>query len=91
MLKLTLGEVDPILDKLYINDTLNRLMIPSLKNWRRAKVNERDFLFFLNSQFDFSKQVWKSGLFKIQEKDWAKSDTVEYKFPILGMVQNHRF
>ena len=91
MLKLTLVEVDPILDKLYINDTINRLMIPSSKNWRRVKVNERDFVFFLNSQFNFQSQVWKSGLLKIKENDWAKSDTVEYKFPILVMVRNYRF
>ena len=90
MLKLTLVEVDPILDKLYINDTINRLMIPSSKNWR-VKANERDFVFFLNSQFNFQSQVWKSGFFKIKEKDWVKSDTVEYKYPILVMVRNYRF
>ena len=49
---------------------------------RGGDTDERKFLFFLNSQFDFSNQVWKSGLFKIPDSDW--DDVPEYKYPILG-------
>ena len=82
--KLTLILVHPIVDEIYINNTINRSKIPSFETfYRREKINERDVVFFLNSQYDFKKQVWKSGFFKIQEKDWAVSDTAEYKYPIL--------
>ena len=71
---------------MYINDTINRskIRIPLFDTWKRTRANERDVLFFLNTQFDFKKQGWTSGFFKIHEKDWAVSDTAEYKYPILG-------
>ena len=74
----------PIIDKIYINDTIDRSKIPLFESfYRREKINERDVVFFLNAHFDFKRQVWKSGFFKIQEKDWAVSGTDEYKYPIL--------
>ena len=86
MVELTLGEVDHIVDYLYINGTLDTSKIPGFEQGRRRqKNNDRDINFFLNSDFDFEKQIWKSGFFKIQEKDWAIADTQEYKYPILGM------
>ena len=84
VLKLTLEEVDPVLEQLYINDTIKRSLIPLAENWRRVNTSERNFRFFLNSQFDFSKKIWMSGLFNLKTNDWAMSDTDEYKFPILG-------
>lgn len=86
MLELTLGEVDYIVDHLFINDTLDTSKIPEFEQGRRRrKTNDRDIDFFLNSDFDFEKQIWKSGFFKIHEKDWAISDTREYRYPILGI------
>ena len=88
VLKLTLEEVDPVLEQLYISDTIKRSLIPLAENWRRVNISERNFRFFLNSQFDFSKKIWRSGLFNLKKKDWAMSDTDEYKFPILGGGSN---
>lgn len=81
---MTLGAVDYIVDNLFINDTLDRSKIPAFEQGRRRKVNDRDIEFFLNYDFDFKTQIWKSGFFKIQEKDWAQSTTTEYKYPNLG-------
>ena len=81
---MTLGEVDSILDHLFINDTLDRSKIPGSDQGRRMNGNDRDIEFFLNSDFDFQKQIWRSGFFKIQEKDWAIAKTPAYKYPILG-------
>ena len=84
--KLTLLKVGHILDEIYINDTINRskIKIPLFDTWKQIRDNERDVIFFLNSQFEFKNQGWTSGFFKIQEKDWAVSETAEYKYPILG-------
>ena len=71
-----------MIEKLYhSNGTIKRSKIPMMKK-RGGDTDERKFLFFLNSQFDFSNQVWKSGLFKIPDSDW--DDVPEYKYPILG-------
>ena len=78
-------EVDPILDQLFINDTINRSRFPIFqKDRRRLKTIEKDINFFLNAHYDFKKQIWKSGFFKIQETDWEITDTAEYKYPNLG-------
>ena len=83
--KWPLFEVDPILDQLFINDTINRSRFPIFqKDGRRLKKVEKDINFFLNTHFDFKKQIWKSGFFKIQETDWEITDTSEYKYPTLG-------
>lgn len=84
VLELTLGEVDFIVDHLFINDTLDRSKLPASEQGRRLKVNDRDIEFFLSYDFDFKKQIWKSGFFKIQENDWAIADSGEYKYPTLG-------
>ena len=79
---LTLWKVDSIIEKLYhSNGTIKRSRIP-LEKKRGGDIDERKFLFFLNSQFDFSNQVWKSGLFEIPDSNW--DDIPEYKYPILG-------
>ena len=79
-------EVDPILDQLFVNDTINRSRFPIFqKDRRRLKTVEKDINFLLNAYYDFKKQIWKSGFFKIQETDWEITDTVtEYKYPNLG-------
>ena len=45
---------------------------------------EKDITFFLDTNFDFGKNIWKSGFFQIQEDDWEITDYAEYKYPILG-------
>ena len=78
-------EVDPILDQLFVNDTINRSRFPIFqKDRRRLIIVEKDINFFLNAHYDFKKQIWKSGFFKIQETDWEITDETEYKYPILG-------
>lgn len=79
-----------MLNKLFINNTLDRSQYPIFYNKRRVKVNERDLHIFLNSHYDFKKQIWKSGIFEIDQKDWeTSSDTTVYKFPILGKLHKY--
>ena len=59
---------------------------------RRPKKIERDMQFFLNSEYDFEKKIWKSGFFKIQQQDWEISpNIIDYRFPILGIGQEPNF
>ena len=81
---MTPGEVDSILDRLYMNDTLDWSKVPGYDQGRRWKANDRDIEFFLNSDFDFQKQIWWSGFLKIPQKDWAIANSPAYKYPILG-------
>ena len=69
-----------------MNDTLDWSTIPGSGHGqgRRLKANDRDIEFFLNSDFDFQKQIWWSGFLKIPQKDWAIANTPVYKYPILG-------
>ena len=80
--------MNPILDQLFSNDTINRSKFPIFKS-RRLKKIEKDITFFLNTNFDFEKNIWKSGFFKIQEHDWEITDKTEYKYPILGNGFTH--
>ena len=85
MPKVTPLKVDPIIDMLYTNNSIDQARYPIFQNRRRVKLNARDIQFFLDSDYDFKNQIWKSGFFKIQENEWAiLSDVDEYKYPILG-------
>ena len=81
--------MDPILDQLFINDTIDRLRFPIFEELQRRRVvqNDRDITFHFNTYFDFDKEIWMSGFFKIQDTDWAITDDEsggDYKFPVLG-------
>ena len=82
--KWLLCKVNPILDQLFTNDTINRSKFPIFQKGRRLKKIEKDISFFLDTNFDFVKNIWKSGFFQIQEDDWEITDNGEYKYPILG-------
>lgn len=82
--KWLLFKVNPILDQLFTNDTINRSKFPIFQKGRRLKKIEKDIQFFLDTNFDFVKNIWKSGFFQIQEVDWEITDDAEYKYPILG-------
>ena len=82
---MALFKVDPIIDMLYTNNSIDQARYPIFKNRRRVQTNARDIQFFLNSDYDFKNQIWKSGLFKIRQNEWAiLSDVDEYTYPILG-------
>ena len=83
---LTLVKVETILSRLFTNNTIDKSKFPVFGQYPQHKRNERHITFFLNTNYDFKNQVWNSGFFKIHEIDWVTSDTVEYKFPILGKV-----
>ena len=86
-----LYQVDKIIDQLFINATIDRARFPMFQE-RQPKKIERDMQFFLNSEYDFKKKIWKSGFFKIQQQDWEISpNTIEYRFPILGIGQEPNF
>lgn len=78
----------PILDEIFTNDTINRARFPIFQKLGRRMEwngeNFREITFFLNAYFDFKNKIWKSGIFEISKEDWVKSDTNEYKYPILG-------
>ena len=78
--------MEQLLEQLFINDTIDESRFPILKKKRRDKKTHREITFFLNSHFNFEKKIWKSGLFKINDEDWAESKTSDIKFPILAMV-----
>ena len=82
--KWLLCKVNPILDQLFTNDTINRSKFPIFESGRRLKQIEKDIRFYLDTNFDFVKNTWKSGFFQIQEDDWEITDYAEYKYPILG-------
>ena len=82
--KWLLCKVNPILDQLFSNDTINRSKFPIFQKGRRHKKIEKDITFFLDTNFDFVKNIWKSGFFQIQDDDWEITDNAEYKYPILG-------
>ena len=82
---MTLAKVNAINEKLFINNTLDKSKYPKFHNKRRLRIDDRDVLIYLNAHFDFKNQIWKSGIFEIQQKYWKiLSDTSEYKYPILG-------
>ena len=47
-------------------------------------TSERDFKFFISTNYNYDKRIWKSWLFKITQNDWRSTDTNEYRFPQLG-------
>ena len=70
---------------LYTNNSIDQARYPIFQNRRRIQTNAKDIQFFLDSDYDFKNQIWRSGFFKIQETHWAKlPDIDEYKYPILG-------
>ena len=81
---MTLVKVGIILSRLFTNDTIDKSKFPVFGQHPQHKRNERHITFFLNAHYDFKNQVWKSGFFKMHDNEWVISDTVEYKFPILG-------
>ena len=83
---MTLVKVETILSRLFTNNTIDKSKFPVFGQHPQHNRNERHITFFLNTNYDFKNQVWNSGFFKIHEIDWVTSDTVEYKFPILGKV-----
>ena len=46
--------------------------------------NDKEYKFFISTDFSYEKQKWKSGFFQINDADWQSTDTNEYRFPILG-------
>ena len=78
------SEVDLIHNKLYINGSLARNNFTIFDQKRRVGSDDKGLRFFISANFDYTKQIWKSGLFEIKENQWDTSEVPEYKFPIEG-------
>ena len=66
---------------------MTQLIVQNFQSFKKvvaSKKIEKDITFFLDTNFDFVKNIWKSGFFQIQEDDWEITDNGEYKYPILG-------
>ena len=84
--KVFFQKVESILNQLYIGENINREKYEIFESWERAfsDKNDRDFKFFISTNYNYEKRIWKSWLYEITENDWKSTDTDEYRFPVLG-------
>ena len=78
------SEVGLIHNKLYTNGSLARKQFSIFNDKRRIGLNDKDLRFFISTRYDYSKNIWKSGFFKIAKNDWDTSKKTGYRFPIEG-------
>ena len=56
---------------------------------RRLGRDDKDLRFFLSTKYDYVNQIWKSGVFKLDEKLWDKQESdgmlQALHFPIEGI------
>ena len=84
--KLFFQKVESILNQLYIDENINRKKYKIFDSWERAfsDKNDRDFKFFISTNYNYAERIWKSGFFEITQNDWQSTNTEEYRFPELG-------
>ena len=63
---------------------MGHIIWPMAMNNFSGQDNDKEYKFFISTDFNYEKQKWKSGFFQINDADWQSTDTNEYRFPILG-------
>merc|ERR1711911_137655 len=46
---------------------------------------DNDFKFFISTNYNYDKRIWKSWFFEITKNDWQSTDTDNYRYPKLGV------
>jgi len=78
------SEIGLIHSQLYINGSLAREKFSIFSDKRRVASNDKNLRFFISTNYDFPKQIWKSGFSKIDRNDWVGSNKSDHQFPIEG-------
>ena len=95
-----LYEVDLVLDKLFVNGSLNESEYKTFvenSSWQARHLlstvieNPRIFSFFISTEYDFRTETWYSGEIEIKENHWARANKDEMEFPILFHYQLRPF
>ena len=71
-------------NQLYTNGSLARNQFSSFNDKRRNGDDDKNFRFFISASYDYSKQIWKSGFFKVGQDHWDASKNSDNSFPIEG-------
>ena len=79
-------KVDLVHKTIYENGTLAKTKFPFFNELpkRRIGTDDKDLRFFLSTKYDYVKNIWKSGFFKIDENLWDNSGYEGLQFPIEG-------
>ena len=79
-----LSEVNLIHNQLYINGSLKKNKFPIFHDKRRIASDDKKLPFFISITYDYSRRIWKSGFFEIDQNYWDASYDYDYRFPIEG-------